>query len=731
MNQESDALSSGTSVEYLFGPFRLDVASLQLWRGDEVVAVTPKAFDTLLVLIRHRARLVRKDELMSAVWGDSFVSEDSLTQNITALRRALGDDPHQPHYITTVPRRGYRFTSPVTERSLSDPTAAPVQSCAGARARGSESNVATAVSEAVTRAPARRPMWRAARDAGRLAAVVISPSVLEDDSAQVNPLWVRFAFRSRLRRIRSSRRVARSRPTAAIWPSSPKTIRRASRVCGCEILNNGDAKPIEGTEGANKPFWSPDGEFVGFFSAGRIKRVSANGGPVQMLASTVGLTVSGGTWGADGTILFANYRSGITAIPASGGEATPITTLDASARETAHRWPQFLPDGRHFVFSIYAEDAARAGTYIAEIGSQDRVRIIDIPGGIFAPPDFVLYVRDRVLMAQPFNVQSMRVTGDPVSVASDVYPPGPTGTAAISASAGGLLAFGGRSAETRLVWFNRAGQPLGSIKAPTPLHNPSLSPDERYLLAGSGTDVWLVDLERGATTRVVPGNTPLLSPDAAQIAFTSGRIEGVSDVYVRSTSGSAEDQLLLSSKENKIVNDWSKDGRYLVYASTNAATKMDLWMMQTTGDRRPTPLLVTPFNEFQAQISPDGHWIAYASDESGTWEVYVQSFPVLGAKRAVSTGGGSEPQWRPDGRELFYLTADGTLMSVEVRSGEALQVSRPTALFRTSVPISGEMNTRRNHYAATRDGQRFLVSSASEAQSAITVLVNWPAGLTR
>ncbi len=723
-------------IEYLFGPFRLDIMSMQLWRGEELVALTPKAFDTLMVLIRHRPRLVRKDELMSAVWGNSFVSEDSLTQNVTALRRAFGDDPHQPEYITTVPRRGYRFIASVTERYASGATgsaAAPIESATATMADvASLATVDAAADAAASEAQRRGGWWRfawiplaAIAVIAALATAIFSFFNLGAELPVVGSLRFTIQPPQGTRLASGGTLAPNNRYLAFVAQDDPSGVTRL----WVRDMNNGQTQPIEGTEGANRPFWSPDGQFIGFFAAGRIKRVAAVGGPVQMLASTVGLTVSGGTWAENNVILFADFRSGISAVPASGGDVSPVTTLDAAGRETAHRWPQFLPDSRHFLFSIYAEDPGRTGTYIGELGSTNTSRILDSTGGVYAPPGYLLYVRDRVLMAQPFNLRSNEVTGSATPVASDVFPPGPTSGATISASAGGLLTFGGRSAETRLVWYNRAGEAVRTIKTPTTLFNPSLSANERYLLAGSGTDVWLIDLQSETTTRIVPGNTPLLSPDATKIAFTSGRLDGVSDVYLRATSGRDEDQLLLRTKENKIVNDWSKDGRYLVYATTNPQTKLDLWAMPIGGGGQPSPLLVTPFNEFQAQISPDGRWIAYASDESGTWEVYVQPFPAPGAKRAVSTGGGSEPQWRPDGRELFYLAADGNLMSVDVGAGNGLELSRPRALFRTPVPISGEMNTRRNHYAASRDGQRFLISATTEPQNSITVLVNWVAGL--
>ena len=471
-------------------------------------------------------------------------------------------------------------------------------------------------------------------------------------------------------------------------------------------LDEGNARVVEGTEGAGKPFWSPDSQAIGFFAAGSLKRVGVSGGPVQTLAPVVGLTVSGGTWGADDVILFASFRSGVNAVPASGGKVTAATRLDTAAQETAHRWPQFLPDGR-FLFSIYSENADRAGTFVGAIGSDARIRVLADPGGTFAPTGHLLYVKDRVLMAQPFSVAQTRTSGAATTLAGDVFPLSPT-TGASTSAAGEVLVYGGRAPDFELAWFSRSGDRQQTVKAPPNLYNPSISQDLRYLLAGNGTDVWLIDLERDSATRIGAGNSPLISPDGTQIAFTSGRLEGVSDLYVASTVGRGADKLFLRTRENKLVNDWSRDGKYLVFASTNPETRMDLWMVPMSGGGAPMALVATPYNEFQAQISPDGRWIAYASDESGRWEVYVQSFPELGAKRAISSDGGSEPQWRRDGRELFYVTPDGTLMTVNVVAGATLEAGRPTPLFRTPIPITGEMNSRRNHYVASPDGQRFL-----------------------
>jgi dipeptidyl aminopeptidase/acylaminoacyl peptidase len=282
------------------------------------------------------------------------------------------------------------------------------------------------------------------------------------------------------------------------------------------------------------------------------------------------------------------------------------------------------------------------------------------------------------------------------------------------------------------VWLDRSGAEVATIAAPDALFNPSMSRDERYLAAGSGADVWLVDVERNASTRVFPGHTPLLSPDGGFIAFTSTHLDGIANVFARDLA-SSEERLLVQSPENKFVSDLSLDGRHLVYASTNPETKMDLWLLRLDEDAGPQPLLTSEASEFQGQISPDGRWIAYASDESGTWNVYVQAFPELGRKQLVSTGGGSEPQWRPDGQELFYLSDDLTLMAVTVGAGadagDTLALSTPAPLFRIPMPSAGELYTRRNHYAVSLGGDRFAVNVFDDHTRSVAVMTNWTARL--
>jgi Tol biopolymer transport system component len=298
----------------------------------------------------------------------------------------------------------------------------------------------------------------------------------------------------------------------------------------------------------------------------------------------------------------------------------------------------------------------------------------------------------------------------------------------ISASTNGILTFGGDAATEQLTWFTRDGRHAGTIQSPSPLHNPAISPDGRYVAAdGSGSDmsIWLVDLARGTPTRFGDGVLPVWGPRGADIVFTSRRIGGSSDLVHRSIAGASTDEsLLLRSPEMKIGGNWTGDNRYIVYTGSDPKTKLDLWTL-SVADRKPVPFLQTSFNEMHGQVSPDGRWLAYASDESGTWEVYVQTFPEPGAKRTISIGGGAEPQWRRDGRELYYLAPEGTLMAVAVSSThDVFDAGRAVPLFQARIPA--DILAFRNHYAPSHDGQRFLVDAADDNEP-INVVVNWTA----
>ena len=722
---------------YIFGPFRVDLASYQFWRGTDLLAITPKAFDTLIVLIANRNRVVGKDELMGLLWPESFVSEDSLTQSVSVLRRALGDDPNQPQFIATSARHGYRFIAVVEESPIEqDPeaTAAPSASAALPAQTAPASTVEPPAPLTAESGRRLRPMWIAVP---AVFAVLLTLFVVTR-TARVTPETL--PERGPLRFTQEAPAGTALVSGGALSPDGrylafvAQDNSSGTNQLWIRALEAPEPRALPGTEGAARPFWSPDGQHLGFFSSGKLRQVGLDAQPPRAIASTDSTTEGGGTWSAGGIILFTVLRSGLYSVPAAGGPVKPATKLDQSTQEVAHRWPQFLPDGRHFLFFVDSVRPDRVGTYLGSLDSSDKTRVIDVPA-IFAQDNYLVYIRDRGLTAQRFDVAQGRLVGAPSAVAGNAVTPNPTNGAVVSA-ADKLMAFGVSTSTERLEWFSRSGQRMGNIDAPAALRNPAVSPDQHQLLAASNNDpehkgLWIIDLERGGLTRIVnDGMRPFWSPDGQRIAFTSDRSAGVADLYMRSTTArDGEEQALLRTDENKFICDWSPDGRYIVYGSINGSTKADLWLLPLAGDRKPIPYLATPNNELDAQVSPDGHWLAYTSDESGTWEIYVQSFPIAGRKQIVSTAGGIEPRWRHDGRELFYLATDRNLMSVDIKTeAEAIKTGRPQTLFRAPVP---SLNVLVNWFTVTADGQRFVINTAAGKgiEQPITVLVNWSANL--
>jgi Tol biopolymer transport system component len=508
-------------------------------------------------------------------------------------------------------------------------------------------------------------------------------------------------------------------------------------------LDSLSAEALQGTEGAaiqSAPFWSPDSRFIGFFAGDKLKKIDASGGPPQVLCNVGG--PRGGTWNRDGVIVFAPVPFGpLYQVSQAGGEPTPVTALDQSGSETAHRWPYFLPDGRHFLYLMRSSKAESEGIYVGSLDAKETKRLLPTAlNAAYAFPGFLLFLRNEQLIAQRFDADKLELTGEPLSVAERVaYNPG-LSRGAFSVSENGVLAFrSGGGQINQPLWFDRQGKQSGSLGAAGLYLTLWLSPDEKRAAVDrsdpqTGTsDIWLFDLSRGIPSRFTTdpaGDTnPLWSPDGSRIVFASTR-EGVRNLYQKTAGGGVNEEVLLKSSEDKVPNDWSSDGQFIVYQTSNPKTKWDLWVLPMSGDRQQFPFLQTQFNEQQAEFSTDGKWIAYTSDESGAPEVYVQKFPVSEGKWRVSTGGGSQPKWRRDGRELFYIAADRNLMAVDVKLGATFDAAAPKALFGTRVLSLTEF---RNHYAPTSDGQRFLINSTLEETNTtpISLLVNWTAGLKR
>ncbi len=507
------------------------------------------------------------------------------------------------------------------------------------------------------------------------------------------------------------------------------------------------AQPLAGTDGistGSPPFWSPDGRLIAFFAGGKLKTIDASGGPPQTVCDAP--NGRGGTWNRDGVILFAPNPGGpIHRVSAAGGASTAVTKLDESRRQSTHRWPYFLPDGHHFIYRVGGTGATAQnennGIYLGLLESQEQRLILRADTSAAYASGHLLFAREGTLMAQPFDEKSFQLIGDAFPLAEHLQFDVVITRAIFSVSENGVLAFqsGAARGDSRLIWFDRSGKQTGQLGEPGFYFQPQFSPDGQKLAVASfdiragSADIWLYELARNVPTRFTfdPASdvAPIWSPDGSTIILSSNR-KGPYDIYQKAFTGAGSEEVLLESDETKTANSWSADGRFIVYTSADAKanTKEDLWILPLFGNHKPFPFLRTQFNESSAQFSTDGHWIAYVSDESGSNQVYIAPFPGPGGKWQASRAGGSEPRWRGDGKELFFLAPDNKLMAVDVNAKESiLEIGNAQPLFEV------HPNTAPGtHYDVTGDGKRFLVASAGEGSSApITLVVNWTAELKR
>jgi eukaryotic-like serine/threonine-protein kinase len=523
-------------------------------------------------------------------------------------------------------------------------------------------------------------------------------------------------------------------------------------------LDSLSAQQLVGTEGAVYPFWSPDSQFIAFFSEdgrrrSKLIKMDGAGGPPVTLCELPSTNATGGTWNRDGVILFGMFGTAdgeIRRVSAVGGTPTSVTTLDANIGETRHFTPYFLPDGRHFLYlATGAKDRGPFepnGLYAGSLDSHERKLLIS--GGSIAKyaNGHLLFLRGSTLMAQAFDANRLAFGGEAFPVAEQVLVGGPTGTAgAFTVSENGVLAYQtGSENPSLLTWLDRAGARLGVLGEPGFMGELSLSPDGSRLAVtqfderGANVDVWLYDVARGVRTRFTSGprieGGAVWSPDGKRVIFTANRKTASDfDLYVKPTDGPGADELLLAGPHAESAESWSADGRFVAYTNqrtfldTVPSGAADVWVLPLFGDWKPISFLQTNFAETQPRFSRDGRWIAFVSNESGRNEVYVAPFPGPGAKVPVSTSGGVQPRWRGDGREIFYLAAGGRLMAAAVNGNTSFEVgaARPLFTFRPR-GLAGAS------YDVSADGQRFLVNALVDvAPQPVTLVVNWLAGLKK
>jgi eukaryotic-like serine/threonine-protein kinase len=520
------------------------------------------------------------------------------------------------------------------------------------------------------------------------------------------------------------------------------------RMLWLRPLNELRYKPIAGTEGGNAPFWSPDSQYIGFFADRALKKVGREGGDAEIIC-TAEMPGGGGAWNHDGTILFApGLTGGLYRVAAAAkSKPEPVLSLSAEKAQGAFLWPQFLPDSKHFLFFVQTDTPKQTGVYVGAIGSGAYQFLFSSDtNAVFSPNvaaglqknGYLLFMHDRTLMGQVFNTSHLSLEGDPIKVVEDIGVRGSISLAPVSVSNTGILAYQTVGGATRqMVWLDRTGKQIAAVRDAGEWGEPRVSPDgTRAVLAklgpdGAHADLWILDAAGRATQLTdtpIHEGSPVWSPTGAGVAFfQSGPEAGNFDIFARPANGAGKPDLLLKSDYPKYPTDWARDGRFLIFTTVNPGTKSDVWALSLP-DRHAGPVLGTIYNEGFGALSPDGRWLAFQSDESGKNEVYVELFSGIDTtpKRhwLVSPGGGGHPRWRGDGKELFYISPGGRMMSVAVRAaaGENFEFDTARTIFQThALPKTW------NLYDVNPDGQKFVVNLPLEltASSSLALVTDW------
>jgi eukaryotic-like serine/threonine-protein kinase len=573
--------------------------------------------------------------------------------------------------------------------------------------------------------------WLAAALFAALAAVTLVTHLHEEPPAPAVP--VRFQI--------SSPENATASPSLS--PDGRKLAFIAGDRLWVHLLESGESRDLAAGAGM-APFWSPDSRFIAYVFGGKLKKIEATGGPPQTVADFP-RNFGGCAWNQDDVIVFADPRVGLFRVPASGGVPVRITALDPARQETGHYGPSFLPDGRHFVYTRRSLDEKNSAIYLGSVYAKPEQQsskplIASSWQAVYAPSadpstGYLLFMRDGALMAQPFDNRRMEMKRQAVTVAEQVSDNsgGMGGWGAFSAS-DGVLAYHAEG-PWRIRWFNREGNPLGDVGPVGDYWDPALSPDGHAVAVSMKTatnwDIWVFDLVRGTNSRLTFGGgdryDPIWSPDGRQIAF---RFVGGSRSVVHRVlaNGAGKEELAVQLDRSAQVWQWTGDGQYLILTALGFGKTFEIWAAPVSGGGKPFPVVTGPFRNTLGRVSPDQKWIAYMGRETGRDEIYIQDFPPKGGKWQISTTGGSRPEWRADGRELFYR-AGSKVMSVEVKTGAGkLEAGNPKLLF--DVPRSRPDPA----FDVSADGQRFLlVVSSEEAGVArpITVVLNWQASIKR
>ncbi len=716
--------SSTETRTYRFGVFELSLASHQILKNGREIHIQEQPLRLLVFLLERPGELLMREELREKLWPtETFVEfDDGLNTAIQKIRQVLGDDARNPRFVETAPRRGYRFIAPVEIKDAH----------AGSHTNGHDVAHLGGEPAAMAEGPARRgapPYWMWIALASAVSGVAfgwflphgVSPLPATPLKLSITPP-TGVEFRPG---VRGGSAISPDGRTVAFVASQ-----KGKTMLWVRSLDSLDARELPGTADALLPFWSPDSKSIGFVAGRRLRRVNLTGGAPQDLAGVSRPTR--GSWSDDGTILFSPGGGGpMYRVRETGGTAVPATAAEGG---NAY-WPYAISGTDRFLYF----NTSRGGVEIGSLSDihQHEFLFASNSNAVYTPlqkghSGYLLWMKGTTLLGQTFDEKRGKLLGEPLPVAEGVGFADVWRFADLSVSNNGVLLYGaGNSALRRLAWLKGDGSLLENVGEPGWLQSLRLSPDGRRAIIEQGITraLWTLNFETKVLTRLTfeqeMSGWPAWSPDGLQIAY-SGERGGHLSLFRRDSAGVVPEQPLAASPFGLYMYDWSRDGRYLAYCESNPQTKIDVWILPMAGDRKPYPLLQTPFNEDSPQFSPDTRWITYVSDESGRNEVYVASFPESGGKWQISIAGGTLPRWSADGRELFFVAADGYLMSTPLKPGRhQFEWSASRRLFR--IPIVG------SNYDVAPRGDKFLTLTPMDEfkLNELTVLTNWQPAFRR
>lgn len=738
MNQQP--IVRNPARQFSFGPFAFDEAAGELKKLGIPVRLQGQPLQILRMLLQRPGEVISRDEFQKQLWQSStFVDfEHGLNAAMNRLRQALGDSADQPRYVETLAGRGYRFIAPLQEAlpkplSLVSKPKAPLDSEPAAAA--------------ARRGYFEQPPWvLGIMAAGLIAALTLGYWAATRPRATAGPP-VRFSVSPPNG---FALEAASSRQIFGLSPDGARLAFTAMDATGrgtvfIRDLDGLDSRPVANSAGAYHVFWAPDGRSLFFTSGGKLRRTMLENDSAQVVCDTPHMMLNAAVIGSD---LFISGRTRNFVVPVSGGQPKPIGDF--------YPWPQVLPDGKHLLYAVFDSRSGHHRIQVVQYGEpgtqmdllESDSRALYSPSVLHPGTGYLVYVRSGNVLAHRFDPRSLALLDEPLPVVSQTYSFFPTGAADISISDNGALAYRRYRSQSQLAWVDRGGSVVKTVgPANVNVKQGRLSPDGRkiatslYNVEGGVNDIWIIDVESNVARRVIAGrglvDNPVWAPDSTRLAF-SRAYESVPRLFVRGLDEHDAEEPLAEGYF-QALGDWSRDGRFVVYTNSSSAIynelKGDVWLADMARGKKTTHLIRSPFHEANPAFSPDGRWLAFTSDESGRPELYVQAFEagdmprLTGERYLLSKNGALSLRWRPDGKELFFLSPDGRVYAMPISLSPRPKVGDPVSLFAISLEARAALHSLMS-FDVSSDGQRFLIPVvASPERSEIVVMQNWEATL--